>query len=77
MTVGGQVDLRELAGRLARSRRDRTEATVQSDARTQLLAPGSTRTEGDVQDVELTRNFPTVAGPACRGRSRHLAKERT
>ena len=54
MTVEGHIDLLELAGRLAnRTRRGRTEATVQSDVRMLLLAAGLNLTEGDVQDVEL------------------------
>ena len=53
MTVEGHIDLRELAGRLARRRRGRTEATVQADVRMLLLASGLNLTEGDVLDVEL------------------------
>ena len=54
MTLEGQIDLRELAGQLAnRTRRGRTEATVQSDVRMLLLASGLNLTEGDVLDVEL------------------------
>ena len=53
MTVEGHIDLRELAGRLARRRRGRTEATVQSDVRMLLFASGLNLTEGDVLDVEL------------------------
>ena len=54
MTVEGHIDLRALAGRLAnRTRRGRTEATVQSDVRMLLLAAGLNLTEGDVLDVEL------------------------
>ena len=53
MTVEGHIDLRELAGWLARRRRGRTEATVQSDVPMLLLASGLNLTEGDVLDVEL------------------------
>ena len=53
MTVEGHIDVRELAGRLARRRRGRTEATVQADVRMLLLASGLNLTEGDVLDVEL------------------------
>ena len=54
MTLAGQIDLGELAGRLAnRSRRGRTEATVQADVRMLLLASGLNLTEDDMLDVEL------------------------
>ena len=54
VTVEGNIDLRELTGRLAnRSLRGRTEADVQSDVRMLLLASGLNLTEGDVLDVKL------------------------
>ena len=54
MVLEGRVDLREIAGRLAnRSRRGRSEATVQSDVRMLLLAAGLNLTKGDVLNVEL------------------------
>ena len=55
MTVEGHIDLWELAGRLARRRRGRTEATVQSDVRMLLLASGLNLTEGDVLSFETAR----------------------
>ncbi|WP_419927207.1 N-6 DNA methylase [Candidatus Poriferisocius sp.] len=54
MVLDGHVSLSELVERLAnRSRRGRTEATVQADVRMLLLAAGLNLTEGDVLDVEL------------------------
>ncbi len=54
MGLEGHIDLSELISRLAnRSRRGRTEATLQADIRMLLLAARLNLTEDDVLDVDL------------------------